>query len=263
MSDLSAAAAAMGVPEAIAERSARARAEATGQTYEEVLAAWASGEAPAAGSAPPPPSEAPAETPPESPDQAAEAPAAAPPEAAAPLETPAADPPSPAPAGGEMPALTTLGPPPILDATPDRPLLTILGGVGVLVMALLVAFVLPALPAESNEVRSSNFPLTDIAIEGRSIYRSAGCASCHTQYIRGVVADFGLGPVTLGDSNQVLGYRRVGPDLANAGGRLTAEQVAAVVTGGAHPPVALSTEDVSSIASYLSETGVAFGGGDS
>jgi mono/diheme cytochrome c family protein len=45
MSDLSAAAAALGVPEAIVQRSAAARAADTGMTVDEVLAAWAGGEA--------------------------------------------------------------------------------------------------------------------------------------------------------------------------------------------------------------------------
>ena len=43
MSDLSAAAAALGVPEAIVKRSAEARAKATGASIDEVLAAWAGG----------------------------------------------------------------------------------------------------------------------------------------------------------------------------------------------------------------------------
>ncbi|MGH8948825.1 MAG: hypothetical protein ACRDXF_08195, partial [Acidimicrobiia bacterium] len=56
MSDLSAsAAAALGLPEAIVQRSAAARAEETGMTVDEVLAAWAGG-----GDIPAPP--APAET---------------------------------------------------------------------------------------------------------------------------------------------------------------------------------------------------------
>ena len=56
MSDLAAAAAAMGVPEALVKRSAEARAKATGATVDEILAAWAGGgEAPSA--APPEPSE--------------------------------------------------------------------------------------------------------------------------------------------------------------------------------------------------------------
>jgi mono/diheme cytochrome c family protein len=43
MSDLAAAAAALGVPEAIVRRSAEARAKVTGATVDEVLAAWAGG----------------------------------------------------------------------------------------------------------------------------------------------------------------------------------------------------------------------------
>ena len=48
MSDLAAAAAAMGVPEALVKRSAEARARATGTSVDDILAAWAGGgEAPA------------------------------------------------------------------------------------------------------------------------------------------------------------------------------------------------------------------------
>jgi mono/diheme cytochrome c family protein len=57
VSDLSAAAAALGVPEAIVQRSAAARATETGMTVDEVLAAWAGGEAAPAGAAPPAESE--------------------------------------------------------------------------------------------------------------------------------------------------------------------------------------------------------------
>jgi hypothetical protein len=51
MSDLSAAAAALGVPEAIVQRSAAARAAESGMTVDEVLAAWAGGGSVAAGPA--------------------------------------------------------------------------------------------------------------------------------------------------------------------------------------------------------------------
>ena len=52
MSDLAAAAAAMGVPEALVKRSAEARARATGTSVDDILAAWAGGgAAPAAGCA--------------------------------------------------------------------------------------------------------------------------------------------------------------------------------------------------------------------
>ena len=43
MSDLSAAAEALGIPESIVQRSAAARAAETGMTVDEVLAAWAGG----------------------------------------------------------------------------------------------------------------------------------------------------------------------------------------------------------------------------
>lgn len=84
---LSAAAQAMGVPEPLVERSAQAWADATGQSYDDVLAAWAGGEAPpAAAPAEPAPTEEPAEEPaeaqPEAPPE--EAPAPAQPAAAAP-----------------------------------------------------------------------------------------------------------------------------------------------------------------------------------
>ena len=55
MSDLAAAAAAMGVPETLVKRSAEARAKATGASVDEILAAWAGGApAPAALGAPRP-----------------------------------------------------------------------------------------------------------------------------------------------------------------------------------------------------------------
>lgn len=54
MSDLSAAAAALGVPESIVKRSAEARAQAMGASVDEILAAWAGGApVPAQQSAPP------------------------------------------------------------------------------------------------------------------------------------------------------------------------------------------------------------------
>lgn len=94
MSDLSAAAEAMGVPEPIIERSARARAAASGQSYEDVITAWAGGEASAAPSAPQPePEEAPpAEAAPEEATSEAAAPPepAAQPAAAEPAQQPAA-----------------------------------------------------------------------------------------------------------------------------------------------------------------------------
>ncbi|MGI8518838.1 MAG: c-type cytochrome [Acidimicrobiia bacterium] len=66
MSDLTEAAAALGVPEAIVQRSAEARAKATGTSVDEILAAWAGGgSVPAASSPEPAPASPAAEAAPE------------------------------------------------------------------------------------------------------------------------------------------------------------------------------------------------------
>jgi len=87
LSDLSAAAAALGVPEAIVQRSAAARATETGMTVDEVLAAWAGGGSVAGAPAPSVEAAPPAEV-----EEAVE-------EQAAPSPPPAVLP----PASGEMP----------------------------------------------------------------------------------------------------------------------------------------------------------------
>jgi cytochrome c oxidase cbb3-type subunit 2 len=71
------------------------------------------------------------------------------------------------------------------------------------------------------------------AVQGREVYLSLGCVSCHTQQIRpagqgrdiasglgsrpSVARDYVLQPVVL------LGDRRIGPDLANYGARAKSE----------------------------------------
>jgi hypothetical protein len=129
------------------------------------------------------------------------------------------------------------------------------GSVGLFVALFLVGVVGPSLPAENPGARTSELPYSAVGIEGQEIYQSTGCASCHTQMVRPVVADVGLGAVTLNDSNQVLGTRRFGPDLSNVGGRVSASQIEAVITGfGGHPSLALSSEDLDSLVTYLVES---------
>lgn len=250
MSDLSRAAEAMGIPEPLAERSARARAEATGQSYEEILAAWAGGQAVAA-TAPAPEAETQEEAAP-APEPAEEAPAAAPAEPAAPAT----------PTQPVAPAATVArGPvrPPILDAPPDRPLVTIAGGFAVIVLTVLLGIVFPSMPEDSDQIRSSEIAFSEAATEGRAVYMSAGCASCHTQAVRALVADVGVGPVTLTDTNQVVGYRRIGPDLSDVGNRLSGDQITAALVNS-HPAMPLSEAALSSLASYLSESAHPAGG---
>ncbi|MEA2002655.1 MAG: cbb3-type cytochrome c oxidase subunit I [Actinomycetota bacterium] len=72
---------------------------------------------------------------------------------------------------------------------------------------------------------------SDVAA-GRDIYVSEGCVYCHTQAVRPIVTDLGLGAVSVpGDyaheEPMVLGVARMGPDLMHVGARgvLTAEQL--------------------------------------
>ena len=260
MSELSsAAAAALGIPEAIVERSAAARAEETGMTVDEVLAAWAGG-----GEIPPPAAPAPAEP------EAAEEPAApvSSPEGGGvaageggglPASLPGGEtPPSPPPAvlppaGGEMPAAS--GKPPVLVGETDNPIAVLVGAVGLFVALFLVGVVGPALPTENPGARTSDLPYTEAALHGQEIYQSVGCASCHTQMVRPVVADVGLGAVSLNDTNQVLGTRRFGPDLSNVGARVTASQIEAIILGlDDHPALSLSSEDLDALVAYLVES---------
>ena len=100
-------------------------------------------------------------------------------------------------------------------------------------------------------------PLTEAALDGRDLYRSEGCSSCHTQVVRPIVADVGLGPVTISDSNQVLGVRRYGPDLAHIGSRVESQSslLAVLTSSGDHPSYAgLSDTDLENLTAYLFES---------
>jgi hypothetical protein len=82
--------------------------------------------------------------------------------------------------------------------------------------------------------------------------------------VRPIVADVGLGGVTLNDSNQVLGTRRFGPDLSDAGSRLSGSQIETIVAGvGGHPALSLSSTDLEALVAYLVESKTAVPGEDS
>jgi hypothetical protein len=258
MSELSAAAAAaLGVPEALVQRSAAARAAETGRTVDEVLAAWAGGEEVPSSAPPPAPAEiasneAPAESTPAvegvtAPDTAVEPP----------VTRRADDRPADerGPVAPVLAATTASGKPPVLVGEADNPIAVLVGAVALFVAIFLVGLVGPALPAENPGARSSDLPYSEAAVRGQGVYRSVGCASCHTQMVRPVISDVDLGAVTLNDSNQVLGTRRFGPDLSNVGARVSGSQIEAVITGlGGHPSLALAPEDLNDLVAYLVES---------
>jgi mono/diheme cytochrome c family protein len=250
MSDLSAAAAKLGVSEAILKRSAEARAKATGASIDEILKAWAGGEAAPQPVASP---QSPVSSPPESVANF-QAPVAGSEPVASPIT-------STVPAGDRRPvtgdrALLTGSRLPVLVGRREAFVGTVAGSVGLMLLTLLLGFYLPSLPQPSNGVRSSNHPYSARAIAGQEIYLEEGCASCHTQLIRNVVSDVNLGPVTLDDTNQVIGARRIGPDLAAIGRRIEdANAVRTLLAGeGNHPASVLSEEDISNLIAYLVES---------
>lgn len=238
---LAAAAAALGLPEALVERSAAARAAEIGADVEAVLTEWAGGES-APVSAPPPaaPTET-AETQPETPSPTV---AAAVAEVEPPSEVPE---PTPVAAGPYEP--------PVLVGVSDNPMLVLVGAVVLFIVVALVGLVGPAVPTEAPGARSSDISYSQAALDGQQVYLESGCAACHTQMVRPVIADVGLGAVTLDDTNQVLGTRRFGPDLSDAGTRLTQEEVGLIVGGGGgHPSSSLGADDLSNLVTYLVES---------
>jgi cytochrome c oxidase cbb3-type subunit II len=219
-------------------------------TADEVLALWAGGgSAPAA--APPaaeaaPVAEAESDAAPAAPpaeEEAATAPNAPVPEPVGPMA-------APTPVAAAAP-----GRPPILVGEADHPMGVFAGVVGLFIALLLVGLIGPSIESDNPGARTSAIVFTGSGLHGREIYSSLGCASCHTQMVRPITADVGLGAVTLNDSNQILGTRRFGPDLSNVGTRVTSGQLSAIVGGlGDHPRVSLSDDDLTDLTAYLSES---------
>jgi hypothetical protein len=227
MSDefLAAAAAALGAPEELVMRSAQARAAADGTSVDEILAAWAGGRAP---TAPPPPSDVEPQAPEEPTPEAAPEPEPSP--AVAP------EPPTPAPATVPPPAARVTSitrqvsiadlPAPVLEGRRDSHARLLLGIAALFLAGLLGTVVLPAVAVDDSTAAR---PIRSLEAEaGRNVYVREGCWYCHTQLVRPIVTDVGLGPITrpadLGSELPLtVGVARIGPDLTHAGSRPPAD----------------------------------------
>lgn len=260
MSDISTVAEAMGIPADLVSRSASARAEISGSTTEEVLEAWAGG-APVASTPPDP------EASPES--DATEPVAEAAPEPdtdsmpTAPVSAPDLGGGVPVPPVGVTAARPRDDKPPVLVGARDNPMTFVAASAVLFLAVVMLALVGPSIPTDAPGARTSQIAFTEAGLAGQDIYLSLGCASCHTQMVRPIVADVGIGPVTLSDTNQVLGTRRFGPDLANVGNRITAAQIESILRGGAgHPGHSLSATDMSELVAYLVESAPEGGAGE-
>lgn len=259
MADLNSIAESMGIPAELVSRSAEARAAEMGSTAEEVLEAWGGGDAvaPAPKEEPTPDSEPSADEVDSSEEAATE-----------PAEEPTPPPPREIPVDTtpEAPAPVATGPtstkPPVLVGSSDNPWAIVAGAAALFLAVALLGLFGPSVVGDNPGTRTSEIGFSEDAEHGRALYGSLGCAACHTQMIRPVVADVGIGPVTLSDTNQVLGVRRFGPDLSDVGSRVSATQLEAIVDGtGGHPSHDLSSEDMSDLVAYLLESSVSVGGG--
>jgi len=101
------------------------------------------------------------------------------------------------------------------------------GGVGVWVLASMLTGFLPMLdPANTDVTRlgeSRVYAEGTAEYDGRNLYVSEGCAECHSQMVRPVAADVGLGAVSVAgdyanESPVFVGVVRLGPDLMHFAG---------------------------------------------
>ena len=269
MSDLlAAAAAALGAPEHLVERAALARAEADGTTYDAVLSAWGGGAPLPAPSATPEP-----QAPPAAPAPPAAAPAAVAPEPAPAAVAVAQATAYPAPAApATAPALSKATP--RLTGVRLHPLRTWVMMAGLFAIGLVITLIGPYNTGGDFRHVVPDAPMSVLGHQGRAVYSNQGCGYCHTQMVRPVLADVGLGPVTESWADSLdtatFGVQRIGPDLAHVGSRapnggdagpVTVDDLVillstpdSVFAPGNHPSYAhLSEQDLTALATYLSE----------
>lgn len=149
----------------------------------------------------------------------------------------------------------------------------LLAGVGaVWVFAALMTWALPALDdtdrdatilADTSRIYEAGSP----EAKGRDLYVSEGCIACHTQQVRPVGTDVGLGPVSVAgdyahEAPVLLGTHRYGPDLMHYAGlveffdrvilQAKLEDPRAVTPWSTMPSYSyLSESDVTALISYI------------
>jgi cytochrome c oxidase cbb3-type subunit I/II len=144
------------------------------------------------------------------------------------------------------------------------------GLVGAFVAVLVVTVVVPAFDPAVSEATvraetSRTYPDGSAVAAGRGVYVREGCVACHTQSVRPIVADVGLGPVSVGgdyvnETPALIGTERLGPDLMHVGSRI--DDVAALQRLIEEPRIArpwsimpsyryLTQDDLDNLTEYL------------
>ena len=200
----------LGAPETLVQRSAEARAEASGNTVEEVLQSWAGGEAIAASA--PVAEEAPVEEVKEE-VVAEEAPVEEVKEEVVVEEAP-------------LEAMEKVIEEESVELKKESSLIFIAGVLGVAMFTYFFAFAIPKnqsadLVAESlnNEV-----VVSQEVLKGAQVYNDLNCQSCHTQNVRLLIPDSQNGKILKNKfADEIIikntGLLRLGPDLSTSATR--------------------------------------------
>ena len=201
-------------PEELVQRSAEARAEASGKSVDEVLQSWAGGEA------------------------IESSPAAEAPEAEAPVEeAPAEEVVEEAPVE-EVVEETPVEETPVEEAveevveeTPvevkkESSFVFISGVIAIAIFTYFFGYLLPKQQSENlvSESLNNTIEVSNEELKGAEIYNQLNCQSCHTQNVRVVIPDSQNGKVLknkYAEQAVILntGLTRIGPDLSNSASR--------------------------------------------
>ena len=206
----------LNAPESLVQRSAEARAEASGKSVDEVLQSWAGGESVAAV------------------EKTVEEPAPVEEEAPVPVEEEA-----------PVEELTTTDESSIdiqkdddeeivqllieeelVEAKKESSFALLMGVIGVVVFTYLFAFSIPKQQSEDLVLESLNnsVRVSEEILEGAMIYNQLNCQSCHTQNVRVLIPDSQNGKVLknrFANKNLILntGLLRLAPDLSTLASR--------------------------------------------
>ena len=187
----------LGIPETLVQRSAEARAEASGNTVEEILQSWAGGEAVA--------SSAPVE------------------EAPVVEETPVEEVQEEVAVAEEVEMVVEEE---SIELKKESSLVFISGVIGVALFTYFFAFVIPKNQSADLVAESLNneIVVSQEVLEGAKVYNDLNCQSCHTQNVRLLIPDSQNGKILKNKfANEIIikntGLLRLGPDLSTSATR--------------------------------------------
>ena len=202
----------LGIPETLVQRSAEARAEASGNTVEEVLQSWAGGEAVAAS--------APAEKAPVVEETLVEEVKE---EVVVVEETPVEEVKEEVVVAEDV---ETVVEEETVELKKESALVFISGVIGVALFTYFFAFVIPKNQSTDLVAESLNneIVVSQEVLKGAQVYNDLNCQSCHTQNVRLLIPDSQNGKILKNKfANEIIikntGLLRLGPDLSTSATR--------------------------------------------